>query len=390
MSSLLLIPRELREQIFSHLLYPTCSTVTVANEGSRQLKSFDLRFLLTCSQIRAEALSVFRHQNTFIRICTPFAEAEHWVSFHGTVPLVRIKGDVNKFSLHHLDCRLDVPHAAESRSTFAGGFVVLLEDLELFTQHWFYTNVTNPGQNGHLRLTLHLKHPYAAAHDEDTIPKRVQRLLLRPFGRIKGLEDFRIIGHHLSSVEREVREEQAVPSKTARECLEDTTRLKDEGNVAYKGEKWDEALQLYIKAFAAMYIICNGRRRSVWGDAWFQTSIDGGQYDGQFAQQVRIVLRVNLVANVVATFLKLKNYEEARFWGMRTIDLVRDSTGQDEVILNFPGAEGLGKIFFRTGMACIELGDKAEARRLLRIAAMYRPNDTIVKNALASVALKLG
>jgi len=57
---------------------------------------------------------------------------------------------------------------------------------------------------------------------------------------------------------------------------------------------------------------------------------------------------------------------------------------------NFPGAEGMGKIYFRTGMACVELGDKAEARRLLRIAAAYRPTDTIVRDALASVALQLG
>ena len=57
---------------------------------------------------------------------------------------------------------------------------------------------------------------------------------------------------------------------------------------------------------------------------------------------------------------------------------------------NFPGAESLGKIYFRTGMACVELGDKTDARRLLRIATAYRPTDTIVKNALASVTLQLG
>jgi hypothetical protein len=56
----------------------------------------------------------------------------------------------------------------------------------------------------------------------------------------------------------------------------------------------------------------------------------------------------------------------------------------------FPGAEAVGKIYFRTGMACIELGDRAEARKLLRVAVAYRPTDTIVSNALASVALQLG
>jgi Flp pilus assembly protein TadD len=41
-------------------------------------------------------------------------------------------------------------------------------------------------------------------------------------------------------------------------------------------------------------------------------------------------------------------------------------------------------------MACIALGDKTEARRLLRIAAAYRPTDETVQNALASVALPIG
>lgn len=62
----------------------------------------------------------------------------------------------------------------------------------------------------------------------------------------------------------------------------------------------------------------------------------------------------------------------------------------DEVIEGFEGAESLGKIYFRTGVACIELGDKSEARKLLRVAALYRPNDAIVGKALASVALQLG
>jgi len=174
---------------------------------------------------------------------------------------------------------------------------------------------------------VNIKNPYAAAYDNDAISKRLQRLLLEPFGHVKGLMQFSIIGNHLSSIEEKVRAEQAVPHKTARECLEETTRLKDKGNVAFKENKWDEALRLYINAFAAMFIVCKGRQRSVWGDAWFQTYVSGGQYDGKFALQVRIILRINLVANVVATYLKMEEYEEARFWGMRTIDLLRGSTG---------------------------------------------------------------
>lgn len=263
-----------------------------------------------------------------MRISTPFAEAEHWVSIHGSVPVVRYKGDVNKFRLHHLDCKIDSRRFSEPRHQSANSFIVLLEDLGAFTQHWFFTDVTNPGQNSHLRLTLDIKDPYAAAHDEGVLPKRMQRQLLEPFGRIKDLDIFIINGTHFSSIEKEVRAEQAIPNKSPMECLEETTRLKDAGNVAFKEKKWDEALQLYIDAFDAMYVICRGRQRSVWGDGSFQVNVIGGQYDGRFAQQVRIMLRITLVSNVVAVYLKKEEYDEARFWGMRSIALIRHSMGK--------------------------------------------------------------
>jgi hypothetical protein len=326
--TLLSIPREIREQIFSYLLHPTAISVPIASESTRQLKSFDLRLLLTCSQIHDEALSVFRRQNIFVRISTPFAEAEHWVSIHGAVPIVRMKVNANKINIHHLHARIESPRFSQLRLQSANSFFVLLENLEQFTQHWFYTDVTNPGQNRHLRVTLEIKHPYAAEYDDDAIPKRLQRQLIYPFRLVKGLESFHLIGNRLPSIEKEIREAQAVPNKSAREILEETCKLKDEGNAAFKEKKWDEALQLYIEAFKVMYVICEGRQRSVWGDGSFQTYISGGQYDGQFAQQVRIVLRISLVANVIAVYLKLGQYDEARFWGMRTINMIRESMGK--------------------------------------------------------------
>lgn len=237
---------------------------------------------------------------------------------------MRTKPDARKFNLHHLDCRIDGPPALEHGSS---SFVVLLEDLELFTQHWFYTSVTYPAQNRHLSLTLSVKHPYAAEYEEDAIPARLQRLMFEPFGRIKDLDNFSIIGSHLKSIEEKVRAEQAEPIPSARHCLEETTKFKDEGNAAFKEGKWEDALRLYVEAFKAMHILIEGRERVVWGDNWFQTYISGGVFDGEFAQQVRIGLRVNLVANIVATYLKMGEYEEAKFHGMRTIELVRQSTG---------------------------------------------------------------
>jgi len=72
---------------------------------------------------------------------------------------------------------------------------------------------------------------------------------------------------------------------------------------------------------------------------------------------------------------------------MQRLEVNFEITGrEDEVVQGFPGAESLGKIYFRTGMACIELGNRIEARQLLRTAAAYRPNDTTVRDALNSVA----
>lgn len=89
-----------------------------------------------------------------------------------------------------------------------------------------------------------------------------------------------------------------------------------------------------------MYIIIDGRVRSVWGDGTFQCQISGGMYDGEFAQQVRIVLRISLVANVVATYLKRGEYEEARFWGLRTIALVRQGMGMNRSpVSNYAGLD---------------------------------------------------
>lgn len=241
---------------------------------------------------------------------------------------MRIKGNVSKFVLHHLDCKIDSPRFSELGPQSANSFVVLLEDLVAFTQHWFYTDVTNPGQNEHLRLTLDIKDPYAAAHDDGVLPKRLQRQLLDPFGRIKGLDSFIVNGPHFPSIEKDVRAEQAVPNKTPRACLEEATRLKDAGNLAFKEQKWDDALQLYLDAFNAIYIVCKGRKRSIWGDGSFQVIISGGKHDGEFAQQVRIILRITLVANVVAVYLKKEEFEEARYWGLRSINLMRQSMGE--------------------------------------------------------------
>ncbi len=50
----------------------------------------------------------------------------------------------------------------------------------------------------------------------------------------------------------------------------------------------------------------------------------------------------------------------------------------------------VGKIYYRTGVAFRELGDRTQARRLLRVANVYLPRDENVKRELAQCALRLG
>ena len=63
---------------------------------------------------------------------------------------------------------------------------------------------------------------------------------------------------------------------------------------------------------------------------------------------------------------------------------------QDEAVLGFPGADQLGKIYYRTALAFKELGDESEARRLLQVAVIYLPRDESVKREVAATSLRLG
>ena len=105
---------------------------------------------------------------------------------------------------------------------------------------------------------------------------------------------------------------------------------------------------------------------------------------------MRIILRVRLVANIILAYLKLSKYDEAKFWGMRSINLFRGTTGEteeegdreDEAMLGFPAAREMGKIYYRTGVAVREVGEREKARRLFTTAVKYLPGDEIVKRDL--------
>jgi tetratricopeptide (TPR) repeat protein len=239
---------------------------------------------------------------------------------------------------------------------------------------------------------LFIQNPLSETRPNDSIriPNSIQEKLLLPFGVVKNLCEVKIIGEHNESIEKVMRDTMAIPYDTPESCIEESMKLKDLGNVALKTDP-RRAIELYIEAFKKLHIICIGRRRSIWGDSWFNVQLQGGTFGGQHGQVVRMIIRVRLVANTVKAYLDLEDYGEAIFWGMRTINLMREAMGEEDVAMTgFPAAIEVGKIYYRTGFAYKQLGDESEARRLLRVAAEYLPNDKNVRRELASVALRLG
>lgn len=385
------LPRELRDEVYSLLLDP--HNFRIELEDDLVEYKYDLRLLRVNRQIYDEARQVFRRLNTFARIETPWPEAKTHISDEGRVPIIASGTAATTFDAVHLRVYIEA-----YQYSFGEGhthhLVILAEHLHAFCKMWYYSDLSHPGLNAHLRLVLTLQDPYAVETVEKPLPPSLKRTLLEPFREIKGLHEMRVNGQGDETIEKALRDAQAVLYNSPEDCLEEATRLKDEGNAALKKNSFQEALRLYEGAFAAMHIVVSGKRRSIWGNAFFETHCRSGKYEGQHAQLVRLVLRVKLVANTTQTYLKMEDYYMAKFWGMRSIQLMREGMGvenddEDEPMLGFAAANEMGKIYYRTGLACRAMGEREQARKLLRIAAQYLPRDPHVSTALASVALMI-
>lgn len=385
------LPAEIREHVYRELLC-TANNRQDLGEGNYRYR-FDFSLFRANRQICYEARKVFRQENVFVRIETPWAEAAHHIAVEGQVPILIEGNKADRFEHHHLAVVIDTTQF-QSLDNESRRLVIMADDLPTFCKMWFYSDLSHPFLNGHLDLLLHIRNPYSTPLEQGSVPKALQQKLLEPFGMVKGLNSVEVQGEHYASIEKSMRDAMAVPHTSPEECIETATKLKDTGNAALAKGNCHEALDLYNRAFAAIHVVCNGRRRHIWADAFFEKELEGGAYNGKHGQIMRLLLRVRLVANTVQAYLKLEDYEEARFWGMRSINLMRQATGaddeDDEPMLDFVAANEMGKIYYRTAIACRELDDTSEARKLLRVARLYLPQDQKVQEALASVALRLG
>ena len=416
-SRLLTLPLELREHIYEQLFLPSANRYTDSFDFTSY--AYQLSFFRVCWQVYHESRAVFRKLNTFVRIETPWHEAQQYIEMEGHVPLI-IKGDMaTGFKDHTLSVLIEAPRY-QRPDILSHMCVIHVDDLDRFCRMWFYSDLSHDESlNQHLRLTLLLRNPATAAaladfashttgsgggsgngnsngsgspngnpgnQNRNIIPRALQKRLLEPFEKIKGLQDCRFEGAYDSRISQAVAKVQREPYVTREQCIENGNKLKDEGDVAMRKGNYHEAITLYLKAFEAIHITNRGHHRSVWADAFFEYELIAGPDKGQYAQIIRLILRVRLVASVVQAYLKLENWEEAQFWGIRTIRLTREAYGldpdeqsEDEPLITFNAMPEMGHIYYRTAIAYRKLDDELTAWKLIRIAKKYLPEDPNVQ-----------
>ncbi|KEQ61880.1 uncharacterized protein M437DRAFT_76050 [Aureobasidium melanogenum CBS 110374] len=396
--NLLELPREIRDNIYTHLFEPEANRRTTCDGLTTYTYSHNNLFCVN-RQIYHEARRIFLEQNTFIKISTPFPESRYQVADHG-VPIVASEACADDFSQHGLSVAIAFPlTAAEEQDTF----IIHIDDLPKFCETWFYSAADYPDLNGHLALTLELRNPSSSTPlDGDSIPaekkvlKALQERLLYPFGRIKNLLRVNVTGVPKpdEAVVAEFKRLMAIPLGSPLERLILATEHKDAGNVALMANQPLEALEHYRKAWEAMFIVVNGRSREIHGERYFETFLTSPPFEGQHGSMVSVVLRVRLVANTLLAYHKLRDLETVVHIGMRTINIMRggrENLEPDEEAANgwIAGPE-MGKIYYRTALAFKEMDDKYEARQLLKVAVLYLPNEQRVRELVRECALRLG
>jgi hypothetical protein len=334
-------------------------------------------------QIYNEAHKVFYDLNTFVRIETPWPQSKEHVMSEGHCPVVIQDGFAKRFKNYKLEVGIDAPQY-ELLEMDTECFIIHVDDVPKFTKSWFLADLSHPTLNPNLRLNLRLHDPFSGKGEEKHIPRNLQRQLLLPWATVKNLGQMTLGGSPEpdTRIVSELKTEQAKPLPSPDHCISECARLKSEGNAELQAGRYKNALEVYKQAWEAIYITVYGRTRHVHGDAFFDVRLKEPPYQGKFAQAERLVLRVQLVANTCLALLKLEEFEDAIFWGRRTINTLRVGMGfepdmdiepEREAIPGFPAAKEMGKVYWRTALALKAIDEKSEARRLTRVAMVYLP-----------------
>lgn len=132
---LLTLPGEIREEVYRLLLSPAASRIDYADEYTTYDYNPALQLLLTSRQIYLEARKIFRDLNVFVRIETPWPEAQSHVQLEGHVPVLVSRERAGDFRGHSLNISIDAPgHSSLGWETQK--FVILADDLDKFTTMW--------------------------------------------------------------------------------------------------------------------------------------------------------------------------------------------------------------------------------------------------------------
>ncbi|KAF2726787.1 hypothetical protein EJ04DRAFT_480028 [Polyplosphaeria fusca] len=397
------LPSELRDQIYSHYLEPILDLGPCEFGGGYPggTYSYNLDLLRVCQQIYSEANDVWRREHLFVRIDTPWEQAVNHISHEGLVPIVAMGNNAKLFQRYHSLVKINAPEHFLTHLSHA--IIIRLEDLHRFAQMWYYSALNYEALNQHLRVTLALTNP---SSDGKEISKDMQKDLLLPFGNIKSLDSVAVHGFD-SALEKELRRLMAIPYDSPQKCCEDATALMESGDRAIIDGDAADALDRYIKAFHAIHILINGRERRILADHFFHHEMNGGRYQGQSGTTVRIILRIKLVARCVNAYLKLKEYSEAAFWGMRSIRIMRDTIGADfeDFLIQVAGMLDAGILYVRTGVAIRNLehaqsseldtyaedGGFAKSECLFRIAGKFLKGDNrnLIKKELEDNNIKM-
>ncbi|KAL9580002.1 MAG: hypothetical protein Q9212_004757 [Teloschistes hypoglaucus] len=385
------LPAEIRDQIYHEVLSAINARRPPVQDDDPGTFEFDLGILRVNKQIHHEAKKAFE-DNIFIKITTPWSESIDHISSEGRVPIITKDEPADDFHAFHLWVWIDAPGVPYRGIEYS--MVISLDDLPAFTRMWHFSNLNHQGLNPHLRLKLTLQDPHVPNRK---IPKSLQTLLLQPFGQVKDLHSFSVEGAKvLPSVEEALKTEQAIPDASREESLARATALKTLGNQSLQAGAYTAALQQYIDAFAAIHITVSGRKRYIHADGYYYRELTSGPYQGQRSDYARFIIRAQLVANVVQVYLKMQEWEDARFWGKRSILMLRksligetdDELGggradwawvHESATMGFPARTEMGKILYRTALASNELGRQDEVSNLIWAAAVHLPHDQIVQ-----------
>lgn len=190
--------------------------------------------------------------------------------------------------------------------------------------------------------------------DKLAIPLSLQRKILLPFGQVKGLYSMEVAGFD-ASIERSLRTAMAVPPPTLQQSCESATTLLREGDAHLSRGAAGAPLALasYTAAFHAIHILISGRTRRVLADTFFHANISRGLYAGQTGMTVRVILRLKLVSRMIGAFLTLKRWDDALFWGMRSVRIMAEAmdTEFEDFLAELVGGDDVALVYIRAAVA---------------------------------------